>query len=536
MRKTILLLLEFAGAGLLLSACAGVGSVPPATVETSATLAPEPGNYAAVVLTPGWGLRTSAGPYECGPVGVYVDGNASYLDAMHEVLRRSLQHVTFLSVVLTPEQMKTQGFDAQVVISQGPADARLVGPLKPGAGPARSDVDLSATVAIHDRNGAVTQRTFSGHGRGKGEGIDCGKIVEAIGNAAQTAIGTIARRSAAYIGDAIGERRVAAAKPAQPPVAEVAPRPPMPVVKPAGPKRETPPETVKDTLRDAVTGGAAAVQEASGAAAKDDTPAASASAHPAAAAASVAAAKGDAAIAEKEAAPAAETPGDVADATPPKAETEPVVASAPKVEAPPPKAEADSTSPKPETVALATPAAMPRPSAGPSAADKAVSAEDAFIRGANAAAGRGVPKSDAEALKWYRIAAAKGYAPAQNNLGFMYAEGRGVPRNDAEAVKWYKRAAAHKYPPAETSLGMMYAQGRGVKQSDFEALALYSSAANQGYGQAKANLAAAYGYGRGVERDIMTATFLLGSVHEKPYVGSGIYIDPSVDPESYPGQ
>jgi TPR repeat protein len=525
MRKTVLHLLEFAGAGLLLSACAGVGSVPPATVETSASLAPEPGNYAAVVLTPGWGLRTSAGPYECGPLGVYVDGNASYLDAMHEVLRRSLQHVTFLSVVLTPEQMKTQGFDAQVVINQGPAEASLVEPLKPGAGPARSDVALSATVAIHDRNGAVTQRAFAGHGRGKGEGIDCGKIVEAIGNAARTAIGSIARRSAAYIGDAIGERRVAVAKPASPPVQEVPPRPPMPVAKPASPPREAPSDTVKDTLRDAVTGGAAAVQEASAPAAEDDNKA-TVSTHTAAAAASPAAPQGDAAIVK--AAPAADASDGAADAAAPKAE--PVVASAPKAEP------VVASAPKAETVALATPAAMPRPSAGPSPADKAVSAEDAFIRGANAAAGRGVPKSDAEALKWYRIAAAKGYAPAQNNLGFMYAEGRGVPRNDAEAVKWYKRAAAHKYPPAETSLGMMYSQGRGVKQSDFEALALYSSAANQGYGQAKANLAAAYGDGRGVERDIMTATFLLGSVREKPYTGSGIYIDPSVDPESYPGQ
>jgi TPR repeat protein len=183
-----------------------------------------------------------------------------------------------------------------------------------------------------------------------------------------------------------------------------------------------------------------------------------------------------------------------------------------------------------ETVALATPRGAlpsPPPRVGPPPPVGSITAEEAFIRGADAAAGRGVPKSDAEALKWYRIAAAMGYAPAQNNLGFMYAEGRGVPRDDAEAVKWYKRAAAQKYPPAETGLGMMYAAGRGVKQSDFEALALYSSAANQGYGQAKANLAAMFGDGRGVARDIMTATFLLGSVRERPYTGSGIYVEPS---------
>ncbi|MDP4855337.1 MAG: SEL1-like repeat protein, partial [Schleiferiaceae bacterium] len=35
----------------------------------------------------------------------------------------------------------------------------------------------------------------------------------------------------------------------------------------------------------------------------------------------------------------------------------------------------------------------------------------------------------------------QGYAQAQYNLGIMYANGQGVPKSDKEAVKWYRKAA-----------------------------------------------------------------------------------------------
>ena len=51
-----------------------------------------------------------------------------------------------------------------------------------------------------------------------------------------------------------------------------------------------------------------------------------------------------------------------------------------------------------------------------------------------------MPQTDAEAAKWYRLAADQGDADAQINLGGMYHNGRGVPQNDAEAVKWFRLA------------------------------------------------------------------------------------------------
>ena len=37
--------------------------------------------------------------------------------------------------------------------------------------------------------------------------------------------------------------------------------------------------------------------------------------------------------------------------------------------------------------------------------------------------------------------AEQGHAPSQAGLGFMYREGQGVPQDDAEAARWYRLAA-----------------------------------------------------------------------------------------------
>ncbi len=69
------------------------------------------------------------------------------------------------------------------------------------------------------------------------------------------------------------------------------------------------------------------------------------------------------------------------------------------------------------------------------------------------------------ALRLWMPLARQGDAGAQFNLGIMYANGRGVPQNDAEAVKWYRLAADQGDAGAQSNLGIMYANGRGVPQN-----------------------------------------------------------------------
>ncbi len=60
----------------------------------------------------------------------------------------------------------------------------------------------------------------------------------------------------------------------------------------------------------------------------------------------------------------------------------------------------------------------------------------------------GEGRRDADAARWLRKAAEQGVIDAQNALGLMHAAGRGVPRDDAEAQKWFIKAEDGHHPVA----------------------------------------------------------------------------------------
>lgn len=55
--------------------------------------------------------------------------------------------------------------------------------------------------------------------------------------------------------------------------------------------------------------------------------------------------------------------------------------------------------------------------------------------------GVGVDQSDAEALKWYNLAAEQNHAMAQYNIGMLYYFGKSVPQDYVTAYKWVWIAA-----------------------------------------------------------------------------------------------
>ena len=65
--------------------------------------------------------------------------------------------------------------------------------------------------------------------------------------------------------------------------------------------------------------------------------------------------------------------------------------------------------------------------------------------------GRGVPQDEAEAVRWYRLAAEQGHAGGQYNLGVMYANGLGVSQDDVTAYMWFNLAAATGDEDARTA-------------------------------------------------------------------------------------
>jgi len=92
--------------------------------------------------------------------------------------------------------------------------------------------------------------------------------------------------------------------------------------------------------------------------------------------------------------------------------------------------------------------------------------------------------------------AEEGNAQAQFCVGRLYANGFGVAMDDAQALKWYGLAAAAGHAEAQYSLGVMHANGWGVQMNEVPAA---------GYAPAQTALGFSYKHGAGVERDLVKA-------------------------------
>ncbi|MGD8477081.1 MAG: tetratricopeptide repeat protein [Burkholderiales bacterium] len=73
------------------------------------------------------------------------------------------------------------------------------------------------------------------------------------------------------------------------------------------------------------------------------------------------------------------------------------------------------------------------------------------------------------AVQWWKKAAEKGHARAQNGLGVLYRDGDlGEPQPETAAY-WFRRSAENGYAYAMYSLALLYRDGAGVPRDDIEA-------------------------------------------------------------------
>jgi TPR repeat protein len=148
-----------------------------------------------------------------------------------------------------------------------------------------------------------------------------------------------------------------------------------------------------------------------------------------------------------------------------------------------------------------------------------------------------------EAKKWFLLAAASDYAPAEFNLAVMYLRGWGTEPDVAEAIRWFRKAgqhgmvsakaymgllllrssndreqrqgfaeirdaAKHGDPVGMNSLGYCYDVGLGTKPDIAEAVNWYKHAVAKNDRGALHNLAKLYRIGYGVSPDIAQANLL----------------------------
>jgi TPR repeat protein len=113
-----------------------------------------------------------------------------------------------------------------------------------------------------------------------------------------------------------------------------------------------------------------------------------------------------------------------------------------------------------------------------------------------------------KAVFWYRKAAEKGDAFAQNNLGVMLYYGRGVKTNKEEAVKWLTASAMQGETTAQANLALHFMQIEigGVASPCYEdAAKWYQRAAEGGDWYSQYDIGRAYEAGLGVVRDRVEA-------------------------------
>lgn len=100
-----------------------------------------------------------------------------------------------------------------------------------------------------------------------------------------------------------------------------------------------------------------------------------------------------------------------------------------------------------------------------------------------------------EALKWYRLAAAKGSSSAEVDLGFMYFRGFGVPRDSAPAARWWELAATHGDAAGEFGVGLCNQLGEGLPQDLPLAIQWFSRAFKHGHKEGANSVGEVYDLG-----------------------------------------
>lgn len=123
----------------------------------------------------------------------------------------------------------------------------------------------------------------------------------------------------------------------------------------------------------------------------------------------------------------------------------------------------------------------------------------AWVLGKFYQGGRGVSQDQAQAERWYREAAARGYVQAEYHLSLI--EKKGWPEFHSQEVKWLKEDAEAGIVEAQHALGTYHRSGRGVKLSASEAAKWWKLSARRGYATSQARLALLYSKGDGVPRD-----------------------------------
>ena len=88
----------------------------------------------------------------------------------------------------------------------------------------------------------------------------------------------------------------------------------------------------------------------------------------------------------------------------------------------------------------------------------------------------GLAQDYAQAVAFYRLAAAQGFDGGQYWLGNMYFHCWGVAQDYAEALRWFKLAASQGHPEALFRVALFHEEGLSVRKNRAAAIRWYRQA------------------------------------------------------------
>lgn len=125
-----------------------------------------------------------------------------------------------------------------------------------------------------------------------------------------------------------------------------------------------------------------------------------------------------------------------------------------------------------------------------------------------------VARDQAEAVKWYKKAAAQSHAEAQYQLARHYLSGEGITQDDKEAFVWAQRSAFKDYPQGLLLAGQLLCEGRGVEKDCSRGVELIQKGARSGLPEAQSEWARRLETGDGVNKDLTEAYVWYAMAHE----------------------
>jgi hypothetical protein len=162
---------------LMLGACTYQAQVPIVDGTSLANVGGrQSGQYAALVQTGGWDMKTEVVGNACSAHTYQADLNGSWDQAMRSALSSALEKVDFVPSLPPADQMRERGYDAELGLTQSNASSRLTISPKFWTAAATAETKLEGILTIQYPDGTRQQEPLQGQGSTTNDVSSCGDV------------------------------------------------------------------------------------------------------------------------------------------------------------------------------------------------------------------------------------------------------------------------------------------------------------------------------------------------------------------------